>query len=195
MEPSTKRWTAEGKAVPVVEILNQEGTLVDARRRKDLTQPDNSTLRPANYMNFEKKATRLVRQSRVGREHITPDTPERKRTVEHCFRTATEDVLWQYSMRNLDTAFRRFTNRIDLYEEQRPHSALDYLSRVESRRKQSAIWFGTPKERLSVLVANRLKDGRTRHIGWFGCQHSEVPACKGEPHDSGFTKARFLVNG
>ena len=58
--------------------------------------------------------------------------------IERFFRTAKEEVFWQYQLHDPDDAFTRFSEWIQWYDEGRRHSALGYLGPVEFRSKQAA---------------------------------------------------------
>jgi len=116
------------------------GALEDAFASREIDPTDNElTIRSDNGLIFGSKAfTGLARRYNVSQEYITPYTPEQNGMIERFFRTAKEEVFWQYQMQDPDEAFSRFAEWIDWYDEGRPHSALGYLSPSEFRRKQAA---------------------------------------------------------
>lgn len=97
------------------------------------------TVRSDNGLVFGSKAfTQVSRRFNILQEYITPYTPEQNGMIERFFRTAKEELFWQYNLEDTDEAFRRFTTWIYYYHEQRPHSALGYRTPSEFRRQIAA---------------------------------------------------------
>ena len=58
--------------------------------------------------------------------------------IERFFRTLKEEGVWQTSFKNRDEAFIAIATWMDKYHNERPHSALGYLTPEEYRGKQAA---------------------------------------------------------
>lgn len=116
------------------------GAVEDALRARCIDPYNNDlTIRSDNGLIFGSKAfTGVAHRYNVSQEYITPYTPEQNGMIERFFRTAKEEVFWQYRIHDPDDAFTRFAEWIEWYDEGRPHSALGYLSPSEFRSKQAA---------------------------------------------------------
>jgi len=125
------RASQSGSAAVAVAALD------DALRARRIDPRNNRlTLRSDNGLVLSAKSfTRLSNSYNVVQEYITPYTPEQNGMIERFFRTAKEELFWQYNLENTDEAFRRFADWIDYYHEDRPHSALGYRTPSEFRRQ------------------------------------------------------------
>lgn len=114
--------------------------LEDALIGRGIDPNDNElTVRGDNGLVLGSKAfTQLSRRFNVTQEYITPYTPEQNGMIERFFRTAKEELFWQHNLDDADEAFRRFTEWIDCYHEQRPHSPLGYRTPSEFRGQTAA---------------------------------------------------------
>ena len=58
--------------------------------------------------------------------------------IDRWFRSLKEECIWLQKIRNKDEAFELIADWIDHYYENRPHSALGYLTPVEFQLKLAA---------------------------------------------------------
>ncbi len=63
-------------------------------------------------------------------------SPEGNAIVEGFFRTLKEECVWQHQFESFDEAERVISQWIRFYNEQKPHSALGYLTPKEYYRRQ-----------------------------------------------------------
>jgi putative transposase len=75
----------------------------------------------------------------LGRQHVTPYTPEQNGIVERFFRSLKEECVWQYNFRNVTEACVAITGWIDWYNSERPHQALGYRSPSQFRALQPKL--------------------------------------------------------
>lgn len=114
--------------------------LEDALMERNIEPGNNElTLRSDNGLVFGAKAfTAVSRRYHVFQEYITPYTPEQNGMIERFFRTAKEELFWQYNLRDTDEAFLKFAEWSVFYNTERPHSALGYQTPSEFRRQTAA---------------------------------------------------------
>jgi len=72
--------------------------------------------------------------------------------IERFFRTAKEELFWQYNLRDTDQAFDRFAKWSVFYNTQRPHSALAYQSPSEFRRQIAAEVVYESREHYTITM-------------------------------------------
>lgn len=93
-------------------------------------------LRSDNGLVFGSKVfSNVAKRYRIHQEYITPYTPEQNGMIERFFRTIKEECIWLNRFRNADEAFVAVSTWIDKYHTKRPHSALNYLTPEEFRRR------------------------------------------------------------
>lgn len=104
----------------------------------DRTADQRPTLRSDNGLVFGSKAfSKVVRKFRLSQEFITPYTPEQNGMIERFFLSLKEECVWLHNFANKDQAFREIADWIDEYNEERPHSALRYLSPMQFIEQKS----------------------------------------------------------
>lgn len=113
------------------------GALEDALRARKVRPGANTLhLRSDNGLVFGSKVfSEVVRKYKISPEFITPYTPEQNGVIERFFRTIKEECIWLKRFNNADEAFEAVALWIDKYHTQRPHSALNYLTPEEFRRR------------------------------------------------------------
>jgi putative transposase len=119
---------------------NAAATLEDALyARKEEIISGELMLRSDNGLIFGAKPFLAVtKEHGVKQEYITPYTPEQNGMIERFFRSIKEECIWQHRFKNRDEAFMAIASWMDKYHEERPHSALGYLTPNEFRRKVKA---------------------------------------------------------
>jgi hypothetical protein len=65
-------------------------------------------------------------------------SPEGNAIVERFFRSLKEECVWQHQFASIEEAEKAIAEWIRFYNEQRPHSALGYVSPQEYRRARTA---------------------------------------------------------
>ena len=115
-------------------------TLEDAlRSRKIDPAAKDLTLRSDNGLVFGAKPfVKVARRYGLDQEYITPYTPEQNGMIERFFGTLKSECVWQHRFRDCDHAFEEIARWLDRYHEERPHSALGYLTPVEYQEKLAA---------------------------------------------------------
>ena len=115
--------------------------LEDALRTAGInrTSEQRPALRSDNGLVFGSKAfSKVVRKFRLSQEFITPYTPEQNGMIERFFLSLKEECVWLYNFENKDQAFRVIADWLDEYNEERPHSALGYLSPMQFMEQKLA---------------------------------------------------------
>ncbi|NIN63374.1 MAG: transposase, partial [Anaerolineae bacterium] len=69
-------------------------------------------------------------------EFITPYTPEQNGVIERVFRTLKEECVWLCRFQSRDEAERLIARWIEVYNTERPHEALAWMSPVQWRERQ-----------------------------------------------------------
>lgn len=116
------------------------GALEDAliARRID-PQSNQLILRSDNGLVFGSKVfVKTAKHYRLEQEYITPYSPQQNGMIERFFRTAKEECIWHHRFKDVDEAFRIIADWMDEYNYNRPHSALNYHSPAEFRKKLAA---------------------------------------------------------
>ena len=110
-------------------------TLEDALRYRNIKPGMGLILRSDNGLVFGSKAfVDVAKKYRLHQEYITPYTPEQNGMIERFFRTLKEECIWLNNFKSSDEAFIVISKWIDKYNNERPHSALNYRSPMEFRR-------------------------------------------------------------
>ena len=124
------RLSGSGKAKVAV------GALEEAVRSQDLQRSHCLKLRSDNGLIFGARSfVREVRKHGIEQEFITPYTPEQNGMIERFFRSFKEECIYLHRFESRDDAFPVVAAWIDHYNQERPHSALSYLSPVEFVKK------------------------------------------------------------
>lgn len=111
----------------------------DAVRSRGINWGSNLILRSDNGLVFGAKIfTATARRYGIKQEYITPYTPEQNGMIERWFRSLKEECIWLQNIKSKDEAFNLIANWIDHYNQQRPHSALGYLTPTEFNLKLAA---------------------------------------------------------
>lgn len=127
------RFALRGRAQEAIETLDA----ACAYRFPNRAKPADLELRTDNGSAFG-AASFLAEVARQGL-HLTKTfyrSPEGNAIVERFFRTLKEECVWQHQFESFAEAERVITEWIRFYNEQRPHSALGYLSPKEYHRRQ-----------------------------------------------------------
>ena len=99
----------------------------------------NVVLRSDNGLVFGSKAfTKVVNRYGFIQEFITPYTPEQNGMIERFFKTLKEECIWHYNFESVTHAFRIIADWIDFYNNERPHSALNYEAPAVYSKKMVA---------------------------------------------------------
>ena len=85
-----------------------------------------------------KPFVKVVRRYGLDQEYITPYTPEQNGMIERFFGSLKSECVWLHRFRDRDHAFREIATWIDHYHDERPHSALGYLTPKAYREKLAA---------------------------------------------------------
>ena len=113
--------------------------LEDAIRNRKIGWSSYLTLRSDNGLVFGSRVfTATARKYEITQEYITPYTPEQNGMIERWFRSLKEECIWLQNIANKDEAFALIANWVDHYHENRPHSALGYLTPIEFTLKLAA---------------------------------------------------------
>jgi len=97
------------------------------------------TLRSDNGLVFgAKPVVTMVRRFGLAQEYITPYTPEQNGMIERFFLTLKQECVWLQRFEDRDHAFRVVADWLDRYHDERPHSALGYLTPNEYRGRLAA---------------------------------------------------------
>ena len=97
------------------------------------------TLRSDNGLVFGAKPfVAVVRRYGLDQEYITPYTPEQNGMIERFFGSLKAECVWLHRFQDRDQAFAVIGRWIDKYHDERPHSALGYLTPNEYREKLAA---------------------------------------------------------
>ena len=97
------------------------------------------TLRSDNGLVFGAKPfVAVVRRYGLDQEYITPYTPEQNGMIERFFGSLEAECVWLHRFQDRDQAFAVIGRWIDKYHDERPHSALGYLTPNEYREKLAA---------------------------------------------------------
>ena len=80
----------------------------------------------------------VVRRYGLDQEYITPYTPEQNGMIERFFGSLKAECVWLHRFQDRDQAFAVIGRWIDKYHDERPHSALSYLTPNEYREKLAA---------------------------------------------------------
>lgn len=113
--------------------------LEDALRFRNIKPEMELTLRSDNGLVFGSKAfVNVAKKYKLNQEYITPYTPEQNGMIERFFRTLKEECIWLNNFKSSDEAFVVISKWIDKYNNERPHSALNYRSPMEFRRLLAA---------------------------------------------------------
>ncbi len=113
--------------------------LEDAVKYRNINWSGNLTLRSDNGLVFGSKVfTAMAKKYGINQEYITPYTPEQNGMIERWFRSLKEECIWLQNIRDKDEAFNLIANWVDHYHENRPHSALGYLTPIEFVLKLAA---------------------------------------------------------
>lgn len=102
-------------------------------------RPEGSTpvLRSDNGLIFQSKRFRQAcRSYRLTQEYITPYTPEQNGMIERFFRSLKEECVWQHRFKSFEEVRAAVSKWIRWYNDERPHSALGYLSPRQYRAQQ-----------------------------------------------------------
>lgn len=104
--------------------------------RKEELKSTELTLRSDNGLIFGSKIfVSIVSNWGIGQEYITPYTPEQNGLIERFFRSLKEECVWQHQFNSRDEAFVIISNWLDKYHKERPHSALNYLTPEEFKKR------------------------------------------------------------
>lgn len=96
-------------------------------------------MRSDNGLVFGAKAfVKVVRRYGLDQEYITPYTPEQNGMIERFFGSLKAECVWLHRFEDRDHAFAVISRWMDKYHEERPHSALGYLTPAEYREKLAA---------------------------------------------------------
>ena len=97
------------------------------------------TLRSDNGLVFGAKSfVKVVARYQLDQEYITPYTPEQNGMIERFFGSLKAECVWLHRFRDRDHAFAVIGRWIDKYHDERPHSALGYLTPSEYRERLAA---------------------------------------------------------
>jgi len=109
------------------------------RSRKVDANANELTLRSDNGLVFGAKPfVKVVRRYGLDQEYITPYTPEQNGMIERFFGSLKAECVWLHRFRDRDYAFTVISKWLDKYHDERPHSALGYLTPSEYREKLAA---------------------------------------------------------
>lgn len=117
------------------------GALEDALRARKFRAGAASylTLRSDNGLVFgASDFVRVAQRYQIEQQYIKPYSPEQNGLIERFFRSLKEECIWLQRLASRDHAFKRVADWMDFYNEQRVHSALDYLSPNQYRRQSAA---------------------------------------------------------
>jgi putative transposase len=94
------------------------------------------TLRSDNGLVFGAKSfVKVVARYQLDQEYITPYTPEQNGMIERFFGSLKAECVWLHRFEDRDHAFAVIGRWIDKYHDERPHSALGYLTPSEYRER------------------------------------------------------------
>jgi hypothetical protein len=80
----------------------------------------------------------VVRRYGLEQEYITPYTPEHNGMIERFFGSLRAECVWLHRFQDRDHAFAAIGRWMETYHEERPHSALGYLTPSEYGKKFAA---------------------------------------------------------
>jgi putative transposase len=127
------RLSKSGKSGVAAAVL-EEGI-----RTRKLQNCADLTIRSDNGLIFGAKPfVRSIRRFGLQQEFITPYTPQQNGMIERFFRSIKEECIWQQKFDSRDDAFEVIADWMEHYNEERPHSALSYLSPKEFSLKLAA---------------------------------------------------------
>jgi putative transposase len=111
--------------------------LEEALRSRGIEANGNElTLRSDNGLVFGAKPfVKVVRPYGLDQEYITPYTPEQNGMIERFFGSLKAECVWLHRFKDRDHAFAVIARWMTKYHEQRPHSALGYLTPKEFQEK------------------------------------------------------------
>ena len=114
--------------------------LEEALRSREIAPNGNGlTLRSDNGLVFGAKPfVKVVRRYGLDQEYITPYTPEQNGMIERFFGSLKAECVWLHRFEDRDHAFAVIARWMTKYHEQRPHSALGYLTPKEFQERLAA---------------------------------------------------------